>query len=816
MNNNDSHQLEISDLDRLKAENQELRAKLEDAYSISKHFERTIDYSHEWVWEVDANGIYTYASSGVENTLGFKPEELIGKTPFDFMPKEEAERVGNIFLEIVKEEQSFSRLLNICLHKDGQEVFSETSGKPFYDKDGLFSGYRGVDNDRTEHISEENLLKTKAQELQTALQHQGQLILNVTNSISDLIFYKDPELRYIGCNQAFSNFLGLPIDYIIGKNDFELFPPEYAELFRSKDIPVLEDLQAYSNHEWVEHADGRSLYLLTQKSPLIDKGGLLLGMVGISRDITEEYSLKDDIKEAHQHLIDAQKIAKVGHWKWNIQTGKLAWSDEIYRVFGFEPQEFEPTYEAFLNTIHPDDREMVSDAVNLAVENYDEYNIFHRIILPDGQQKVVHEIGHAAYDADNTPLRMIGIVHDITHIKKMESKLAEQEETFEFLFEHSADAIVLIDKDKFIDCNQATVTMLKTKDKGSVLSMHPSDISPQFQPDGQSSYDKAQKMMGICLEKGSNRFDWVHLNSEGEEFWVDVILTRIIINGNNIIHGAMRDIADQKELENELEMTTLRYKDLAARLDLRVKEQSTQLVKQSRMAQMGELLSMIAHQWRQPLSSIAAVSSSIKLKIDLGQMNFDSEEELQSFQDYAYKQMNEVEGYVNALSSTIDDFRTLYKPDKTMHSHAITEPIKSALQLVERSFREHSVLVEESYEIDLHVPMHNNEVMQVILNLLKNAEDNFVEKGTKDPIVSVRTVLLEKSVKIEISDNGGGIEESILDKIFDPYFSTKNEKNGTGLGLYMCKIIIEEHQKGKLQVTNTEIGACFTIELPLV
>lgn len=240
-----------------------------------------IDNFHEWVWEVDTNAVYTYASPQVENILGYKPEELIGKTPFDFISETEASRVGKVFSDIAADEKPFSKLFNICLHKDGHQVHTETSGQPIYESSGILVGYRGIDFDRTEESLREQALQTNAQTLEKALDTQDQLLINVINSIPDMIFYKGPDYRYIGCNQAFSNFLGLPIEYIVGKSDFELFPIEYAELFRSKDTPVIQELMTYSNNEWVDHADGRRLYLLTKKSPLIEKNGQLLGMVGV-------------------------------------------------------------------------------------------------------------------------------------------------------------------------------------------------------------------------------------------------------------------------------------------------------------------------------------------------------------------------------------------------------------------------------------------------------------------------------------------------------------------------------------------------------
>ena len=111
--------------------------------------------------------------------------------------------------------------------------------------------------------------------------------------------------------------------------------------------------------------------------------------------------------------------------------------------------------------------------------------------------------------------------------------------------------------------------------------------------------------------------------------------------------------------------------------------------------------------------------------------------------------------------------------------------------------------------------MHANEIMQVLLNLFKNAEDNFIEKETEEPLISIETYTQKESLVINVCDNGGGISEDVIEKIFDPYFSTKDDKNGTGLGLYMSKIIVEQHHKGKLDVFNIEHGVCFQLRLPL-
>ncbi len=799
-----------NELEKLREENRVLRSKLKSCSSYVDRFNLIIDNAHEWVWEIDANAVYTYASEQVKSILGYHPEELIGKTPFDFMHKDEAVRVEKIFSKIASEEKTFTKLFNKCIHKDGHVVYTETSGQPIYDHNGQFTGYRGIDFNRTKEFSDKKNLQEQNATLSKALYDQHELLLNVTNSISDLLFYKDTQYRYTGCNQAFSDFIGLPIDFIIGKTDYELFPEKFADLFRSMDKHVIEDLETYSNNEWVEHADGRRLYLLTQKSPLFNTKASLIGMVGIARDMTKEHELEEKLKISNERLLTAQSIANLGHWTWDINNGKLFWSDEIYKIFGYTPQEFSATYEAFLETIHPEDKEIVTETVNKSVEDHTTYNIFHRILLPDNTQKIVHEIGHAVYDDSGRAIQMIGTVQDVTAIKTIENELAEQKEAFESIFEYSSDGLALVEDEKFIDCNQAVIKMMRASSKEDFLNIHPSQFSPEFQPDGERSYEKAQKMMQICLDTGRNRFEWLNTRKDGEEFWAEILLTRLIIKDKPLIHVSWRDISDRKFLENTLETSNLQYKTLAERLDKKVKEQSAQMIKQSRMAQMGELLSMIAHQWRQPLSSIAAVASSIDVKLSLMDEDAIDEEN----RTYLKAQVENIEMLTQSLSNTINDFRTLYKPDKIMQQTGITTPIERALKLMQLSLEKDNIKVERLYQSDTSIPMHSNEIMQVVLNLLKNADDNFIEKSVHNPLITIQTSEDENYLRIDFCDNGGGIDEAIIDQIFDPYFSTKDEKNGTGLGLYMSKIIIEQQHKGNLKVNNTDQGVCFSIELP--
>ncbi len=243
------------------------------------------------------------------------------------------------------------------------------------------------------------------------------------------------------------------------------------------------------------------------------------------------------------------------------------------------------------------------------------------------------------------------------------------------------------------------------------------------------------------------------------------------------------------------------------------RKKDQQMIQQSRLAQMGEMISMIAHQWRQPLGAISATAIDMKMKIELETFDLSDAKDRELCLDYFIQNLNSIDNFVHNLTTTIDDFRNFYKPNKDISNSLIALPIYTALKIVNPTFLIDSISIVEESKATNEVGIYTNEIVQVFLNILKNAQDNFKEKSTKDAGIFIKSKNIDSGVLIEICDNGGGISEDVIDKIFDPYFSTKNEKNGSGLGLYMSKMIIEEHHKGKLSVSNIRDGVCFKIEI---
>ena len=236
-----------------------------------------------------------------------------------------------------------------------------------------------------------------------------------------------------------------------------------------------------------------------------------------------------------------------------------------------------------------------------------------------------------------------------------------------------------------------------------------------------------------------------------------------------------------------------------------LREQQQKLLHKSRLEHMGEMMSMVAHQWRQPLGAISAVSNNLLIKLELNDSK--TLEEIKKLHELLPVELNKINDYVNNLSSVINDFRNFYKLDKELETIALSVLIDTALTIFNTSWPENNIHFTVESKDDSSIEIYYSEMLQVILAIFQNAQENALERSIDEPKIHISM----ENNSISILDNGGGVAEDLLYKIFEPYFSTKHSKNGTGLGLYMSKIIIEEHHKGILELENTEFGACFKI-----
>jgi len=263
---------------------------------------------------------------------------------------------------------------------------------------------------------------------------------------------------------------------------------------------------------------------------------------------------------------------------------------------------------------------------------------------------------------------------------------------------------------------------------------------------------------------------------------------------DNIIRETRRQEAEQSLQEETIE----RLKTVES---LREKEQL--LIQQSRQAAMGEMIGNIAHQWRQPLNTLGLATQQLLMFYDLGEFN----------REFLEKNVVQSMDLIRHMSQTIDDFRDYFKPDKEMVEFKVSEAIQNSVTLIEDSFKNMHVNLVVVAKEDPAIFGYRNEFSQALLNILNNARDALAEQGTKDPMVTITIDNEGARAVITITDNAGGIPEEIMGKIFDPYFTTKGPQQGTGVGLFMTKAIIEKNMGGRLVAYNVADGAEFRIEV---
>jgi PAS domain S-box-containing protein len=409
-------------------------------------------------------------------------------------------------------------------------------------------------------------------------------------------------------------------------------------------------------------------------------------------------------------------------------------------------------------------------------------------------------------------LWILRLKNEIDRRKKVENNFKYREEHFKTLFDI---APIFIDSfDQYGHC------YLWNKECERVFGWSIDELNAHenvfalFHPD-----PEVQEIMrdAFASRKETQYIEMSPLTKNGEAIpsrWINVNLSDGEIIYIGIDMRAQKE-AEKKLLEAQYELQELNS-SLQNRVDTGIKEihQKEQLLLgQARLAQMGEMLSIIAHQWRQPLSVIDMSAFSIQNKINLQKFDFDEKASQIKFLEFLKEEIKDIHSYTQYLTGTIEDFTNFFKPNKDKETTTLNVPIEKALNILNAIIKKEGIHVSVDIQTYKSIDIYTNEVMQVILNIIKNSIDNFIEKKTVNPAVNISVQENNNKFTLVICDNGGGIEEAVLEKVFDPYFSTKNEKNGTGLGLYISKIVIESHSAGLLNVRNVNNGACFEIIL---
>ncbi|MFB2979135.1 PAS domain S-box protein [Microseira sp. BLCC-F43] len=285
---------------------------------------------------------------------------------------------------------------------------------------------------------------TQQNQAEKALQRSNNMLRSLIDSTSDVVFVKDEQGRYMVANSTVSRWFSKSMEEIIGQDDTAFFPENVARQIMADDKKVMTMGESLTYEELVPQ-QGIMRTLLTTKSPWRDPQGHIIGVVGISRDISDRKLAEQKLKKSEANLAHAQRVAHVGSWEFNILTGEISWSEEKFRIFGLDPNQPEPTYPQIVEMIYPDDRATFEEIIQRAIAEGIPYEIELRIVRPDGEIRYIDMRAEVVLNEAGMAIQLLGIVMDITQRKKAEVALAGSERKYRNLVETSQDLIFSVD-----------------------------------------------------------------------------------------------------------------------------------------------------------------------------------------------------------------------------------------------------------------------------------------------------------------------------------------------------------------------------------
>ena len=504
-----------------------------------ERFRNLAEHSRVITWECDSKGLYTYISRVCTEVLGYEPETIIGKKHFyDLHPKQGREEFKTAAFEVFSRKELISDLENSMETIDNQIICVSTNGMPILDPQGNLTGYRGSDMDITQRKHSE-----------AEIIYQLALINALLDSIPDMIFFKDTEGVYLGCNPQFSTFVGKSRSEIVGKTDHDLFEKAIADSFRQYDLEMLMQKLPRQNEEWITYPDGRKALLDTLKTPYWAGDGSLLGVLGISRDITERKKTEDELNLNESKLRAITGSANDAILMMDEQGLISFWNRAASLMFGYSNDE------AIGQNLH---ELLVPKHYHLAANNALPV-FFHtgqgdvlgktsevEAIRKDGQQIAV-ELSISSLHFNNA-WHAVGIIKDITERKKIEKALLDSQARYSSMISNISDVIGIFGADGLVKYKSPNIEKIfgwlpEERVGMSIFSMiHPDDM------------EYAQKVFNSLLGEDNSvkTLEFRYKCKEGS--YKPIELTAANLLNDPVINGILlnyRDISGRKATEEE-------------------------------------------------------------------------------------------------------------------------------------------------------------------------------------------------------------------------------------------------------------------------
>ena len=391
--------------------------------------------------------------------------------------------------------------------------------------------------------------------------------------------------------------------------------------------------------------------------------------------------------------------------------------------------------------------------------------------------------------------------------RQAEEQLRAGEERFRLLVESSQVASYLIDRDGAIHyANRALCAMFGYQQQDVVGKL---GLSSLIAPDDLQRVleNSRQRLDGL---PAPSRYEAGGVHRNGEPIDLEITGSSASLGGSALLAGSLLDVSRLKRAESLLSQERAQREEMTRNLEERIREEVDRsrekdrlMLQQSRFAAMGEMIGNIAHQWRQPLNKLGIVLQRLQMEQENGELT----------ETLMEQRVGDGMGLLLGLSRTIDDFRNFFRPEAAPEPFSLAGAVVKTVRFFEASCADYHIRIVIEGDSSLIYNGHVVEFRQALLNILNNARDAHLERGGADPSITVGLRDEEHRCVLTVRDNAGGVDPAIIDKIFDPYFTTRGMGNRTGIGLYMAKTIIDQQMQGRIMVRNMLDGAEFRIVL---
>jgi PAS domain S-box-containing protein len=546
---------------------------------------------------------------------------------------------------------------------------------------------------------------------------------------------------------------------------------------------------------WVVGRTLRPLTALTQAAQAIAKGewrdvpevrrndevGLLAQAFTLMTARLKE--TLDGLRRSEAKLEEAQRVAHVGYWERDLDTDRITWSDETYRIYGLTPGEGTITLAGMLERIHPEDRSIWSQAAAEALRGASRYDLEYRVVRPNGELRIVHGQGDLTRDTSDRPRSMFGTIQDITDRKRAEQALRDSEEQWKAVFENNPTMYFMVD---------ATGTIMSVNPFGAEQLGYTAEEligRPVQNLFHEADREAVQRNTAICLEQLGRAMSWElrKIRKDGEALWVRDTARTMLIKKRPVVLIVCEDITERKRTAEAL------------------REVQMELAHANRVATMGQLTASIAHEVNQPLAAAVTNAQAALRWLDGRPPNLEE----------VRQALARIVKDGNRGGEVIDRIRALIKKaPRRKDALAINEVIREVIELIRGEAVKNGISVQTQLAEGLPLIEGDRvELQQVILNLIINAVEAMsgAGEGSRELLISTGKAGSD-GVSVAVRDSGSGLAPASFEHLFEAFYTTK--PGGLGMGLSICRSIIEAHG-GRLWATaNLPQGAVFQFTVP--